>query len=489
MNSVKALLASLLRPVFACVLLLGSLHAGHAATNYVTGIGDFGTNSLRSVISNSVSGDYIYFAGYLTGGTIALTNGEIYLDKNLTIDASALPAAIIISGIGTSRVFQVSAGVTNELHMLTITNGRAGSDGGAILNYGSLTLSRVTVAGNSTEGTNTFHGGGAIYNDQGVLTINQSTIASNSVAGPGLHGGAIYNHMGTVTLNQSTIANNVSGDRGGGVVNDNGTVTLYNTILAGNFAANGDSNILNGFVSTGTNLVDVDPQLSVLKNYGGATATMLPLVGSPAINGGDDAMSATYVYEQRRLPRLSGAHVDIGAVEFQSPAIVSSAADSGENTLRSAIVYGAPDTNITFSASLSGRSILLTNGELVLDKNLTIDASTLSFGLQLDGNKTSRIFNVSSGVTATLTALSLTNGAAGTNTGGAIFNSGTLTLKRCSKTAAVAPSRIVLSQTTWRKRTAAPLIMWQACYPSRIALLPQTKPAAMAAPLIIISTR
>lgn len=42
-----------------------------------------------------------------------------------------------------------------------------------------------------------------------------------------------------------------------------------------------------------------------------------PLPGSPALNAGTDAATNFLLTDQRGLPRLSGAHVDIGAVEAQ----------------------------------------------------------------------------------------------------------------------------------------------------------------------------
>jgi hypothetical protein len=44
---------------------------------------------------------------------------------------------------------------------------------------------------------------------------------------------------------------------------------------------------------------------------------MAPLSGSPAIDAGDDTLASTIVLDQRGYPRLSGAHVDIGAFEVQ----------------------------------------------------------------------------------------------------------------------------------------------------------------------------
>ena len=65
-----------------------------------------------------------------------------------------------VSGGGTSRVFQVDAGVTASISGLTITGGNAGySTGGGLYNDGTATLTNCTVSGNSATG----NGGGGLY--------------------------------------------------------------------------------------------------------------------------------------------------------------------------------------------------------------------------------------------------------------------------------------------------------------------------------------
>src|SRR5262249_3301577 len=78
--------------------------------------------------------------------------------------------------------------------------------------------------------------------------------------------------------------------------------------------AGGLSNGVNG------NLVGVNPLLAPLGNYGGPTQTIALLPGSPAIDAGDsalavDAQSNPLTTDQRGLPRVVGAAVDIGAFE------------------------------------------------------------------------------------------------------------------------------------------------------------------------------
>lgn len=64
----------------------------------------------------------------------------------------------------------------------------------------------------------------------------------------------------------------------------------------------------------GTGNLVVDPMLSAAADNGGLTPTLLPLAGSPAIDGGASALCT--VQDQRHLPRLNSS-CDIGSVELQ----------------------------------------------------------------------------------------------------------------------------------------------------------------------------
>ena len=113
-----------------------------------------------------------------------------------------------------------------------------------------------------------------------------------------------------------------------------------------------------------------------------------------------------------------------------SAQVVTNTADSGPGTLRSAITNAASGAVITFAPSLSGTTITLSN-TLTINTNLTIDASALPGGLQINGNHAVQIFNVASTITVFLNSLTITNGYS-TNNGGGIYNGGTLTLTNCT---------------------------------------------------------
>lgn len=323
----RAVLQSI--PILAALLFLTAL-PGFATT--VTNINDSGVDSLRGAIDATPPGGTIDFDIAVNGLTITLTTGQLFIDKDLTIDASALPAGITIDAAGNSRVIEIaSGGHTITFDSLTITGGNAFYGAGLIIGNATLAIANSTLAGN----TAVF--GGAIFNQGGTLTIDNSTLSGNVATG-GV-GGGLVNEAGPANFNNSTISGNSAGFSGGGGgigIGAGTTVTLNNTIVAGNLGKGVPHDIVNQgtIASTGVNLIGtndtveaefpfdgilvgnnaapVNPLLAPLAHYGGPTRTMRPLVGSPAIEG---SLSTSLLTDQRGNSRPNGPLPDIGAVE------------------------------------------------------------------------------------------------------------------------------------------------------------------------------
>ncbi len=187
------------------------------------------------------------------------------------------------------------------LNNLTIENGSTSGNGGGINNSGTLTVNESTFTGNSAIN------GGAI-DSSGTLTVSGSTFNGNTAT---TGGGICVEPSGNVIVSGSTFYNN-SGTAGGGAIDDNqggpfavSGSTLYgnnstsstggiavslssfpmsNTIATGD--GNGDCSVSGGSCpanGTGGNVLGVSANLAALGNYGGPTATMIPLPGSVAI--------------------------------------------------------------------------------------------------------------------------------------------------------------------------------------------------------------
>jgi sugar lactone lactonase YvrE len=107
--------------------------------------------------------------------------------------------------------------------------------------------------------------------------------------------------------------------------------------------------------------------------------------------------------------------------------IVLTTTDVGAGSLRQAIADAVPSETITFDAALSGQTIALGGSELLINADLTIDASALADGITISGNNASRVFNVTSGIVI-IDSLTISDGLT-TGRGGAISSNGTITIK------------------------------------------------------------
>lgn len=202
--------------------------------------------SLREAIRDATTGDTINFAPSLNGAVIFLLSGEYLIDKNLTIDASALGNGLTLYGAGDriARIYGSLATIKN----ITFRNGTA-SNGGAlhISNGSTVNMNQCRIVANKAHGTGGITGlGGGIYCDSSALIIINSTIEQNSTTtdvGADLAGGGISMSGGnttSLTLIGTTVQNNSTPMRGGGIHSTStGTMTIIDSTISGNNAASG----------------------------------------------------------------------------------------------------------------------------------------------------------------------------------------------------------------------------------------------------------
>ncbi len=119
---------------------LASFNSG--ILHLVSSTNDDGTaGTLRTILANAAPGAAVGFAATLSGATLFLTQGQIQLSNNVTIDASALPGGIQINGNHASSLFYVETNVTVVMNSLTLNNGIAqgaqGNDISSVSNGGS----------------------------------------------------------------------------------------------------------------------------------------------------------------------------------------------------------------------------------------------------------------------------------------------------------------------------------------------------------------
>ncbi|MGB5052107.1 MAG: FG-GAP-like repeat-containing protein, partial [Caldilineaceae bacterium] len=117
-----------------------------------------------------------------------------------------------------------------------------------------------------------------------------------------------------------------------------------------------------------------------------------------------------------------------------NPIIVTNSSDSGSGSLRHAVFTACPGSTITFDMNTVVSPISLTTGEIVIDKDLTIQGPGANL-LTVERDTAAadfRIFTINGGVTATISGLTIENGRAtgpGSGSyGGGILTTGTLDL-------------------------------------------------------------
>lgn len=102
----------------------------------------------------------------------------------------------------------------------------------------------------------------------------------------------------------------------------------------------------------------------------------------------------------------------------QTTHIVTESTDSISGSLRDAVDMAASGDTITFDSALSGAVIRLTGGTLVIDEDITIDASSLSERVQISGDTNNngpdsadvRVMEIEAGTTVTLQFLTIRDG-------------------------------------------------------------------------------
>jgi hypothetical protein len=264
----------------------------------------------------------------------------------------------------------------------TVANNQANAnDGGGVYgSTGALTISRSTIAGNSTTSTTRESQGGGIYfvAAGSTLAITNSTISGNGATGWG--GGLSVSSTSssspaTANLRGDTINRNVADTdnsglgHGGGIDQaPDGRINLSNTVVAGNTdvsatgpAADCNTNadpvtlaprvISQGYnlfgatagctISTATGDQDLngaDPKIAPLADNGGATQTSALQSGSPAIDAGNPAAPASApeactTSDQRSLSRPQGPTCDVGAFEFPYRTLAVSLAGTGSGAV------------------------------------------------------------------------------------------------------------------------------------------------------------
>lgn len=294
------------------------------------------------------------------------------------------------------------------------TSGYGGGDGG--------TAAVQSGAGGGGAGL-----GGAIFNDEGTVTVENSTFYQNaavggdgglgSVSGGGGgdgengfgQGGAIFSRNGVLTIKNSTLSNNMADNGGRGVflLSDGDSLSAYSVIdnsIIGqtdnsitDFAAAvngntslpvsaGTNNLIRSLTAFGGSSSSADPQLGGFQNNGGPTSTLALLTGSPAIDAGNTTQIPSGTTTDQRGPgyaRVVGSTVDIGAYEYvNTPPTVTLElsqpliAESGGSTKVKAKLSTATSSNVTVNLSFIGTATNISDYTRTADQIVILAGQT-----------------------------------------------------------------------------------------------------------------
>jgi hypothetical protein len=285
-----ALLVAAVAPVGATApIAVSAATAPCKVVNVRTGAS---TGKLQVALNAAAAGDTLRITGTCKG---SFTVGSGYANgRRLALVKGATSATLAGTGGSVLKVVGGTIAVTG----LRITGGdgiacpTAAGDptfacGGGVWNGARLTLSKVTVTGNTLGGPGvTARDGGGIYNsDSGTLVLKGSTVSQNAAYA----GGGIFNSGGSVTLIRSTVTGNTAssddGSARGGGINSRGPLKLDRSRVSGNTASGALESTGGGIYTWG-----LDTITTILRStVSGNTASGLAAVYGGGINVTDKA--------------------------------------------------------------------------------------------------------------------------------------------------------------------------------------------------------
>jgi hypothetical protein len=125
----------------------------------------------------------------------------------------------------------------------------------------------------------------------------------------------------------------------------------------------------------------------------------------------------------------AGAEIVVTTTADENNGSVDPGLGSG-TSLREAVLHSPAGSSVKFAVVLDGQTVTLGLGQIVIGKNLAIDASALASGITVSGNDDFRVFDVQAGRTVTMNRLKIIDGEIAAD-GGGIRNAGSLSLANC----------------------------------------------------------
>jgi hypothetical protein len=331
-----------------------------------------GTCSLRYAVNsaNLTSGATID----VPAGMYALALGAITISQDMSI-VGAGEISTTVDGGGVDRIFIVGPSTTINVSLsgMTLQRGFSAGLGGAIQDYGNLTLDSVTLFNNIVYNS----GGGVGVWSGGALTVTNSTVISNAAGyGAGISG---YDTTDKVVISHSSIISN-TGDTGVGI-DSVGPLTITNSLIANNAATGyggGIRTVYGGSMSNSTvsgnssinhagGISVMGPAFVTVVTFTISNSTISDNVTTNSSGGGLDSVSSdatailinSTVSHNRALNYGGGLYAAGGPIELFNTTVYSNSAGYGGGLY----VFNIADTSIHMQNSIVAGNSASTLGQ------------------------------------------------------------------------------------------------------------------------------
>ncbi|MCH7548413.1 MAG: right-handed parallel beta-helix repeat-containing protein [Candidatus Krumholzibacteriota bacterium] len=212
------------RVVFLCMLSAVMAGGAHARTWLIQPDGSGDAPTIQAGVDSTVDGDVVVLAsGTFTGpGNFNVDFGQQAITIRGALAGNPGSAVVDCEGRGRGFIFNRGEDATSVLENITVRNGRANFQGGAIF----CRSSSPTIRGNIFENNFAARQGGAIYCDSllSAAFIQNNVFRENTSGQSG--GGLWISGLSTVVVEGNEFARNGAMDNGGGLACDASTPVI-----------------------------------------------------------------------------------------------------------------------------------------------------------------------------------------------------------------------------------------------------------------------
>ncbi len=373
----------------------------NASSITISGHG-FDTNSNNDSISfdNGVSGTVS--SATLTSLTVSITSGLSSLTAGTALDAS-----VSVNGVSSGSVQVATVSAAIPVPTVTVNTANlavnassliiSGTGFGSIAANDSVTFSGG-VSGSVTAATST----SLTVSVSGLSSVSAGTALDASVSVEGVSSGSVQVATVSAAIPVPTV-----------------------TVNTANLPRSASSLIISG---TGFGSIAANDSVTFSGGVSGAVTAATSTSLTVSLSGLSSVSAGTILNASVTVEGVSGGSAVQVATVIPGTYLVTDPGDTAGSasdvTLRYAVTNAQNGDAITFANSLSGDTITLSS-TLTISQSVTITGLGAA-NLAISGNHANKVFDVASGVTASIAYLTIENGHA--VTGGGIYNHGTLTL-------------------------------------------------------------